>query len=239
MLVDFYRDIGFDPAAVNNFLLLLGWSLDDKTESFSREQMIELFSLERVLKAPASFDAKKLTAFQQNYMDATDSKVKVASCLKFLQAADLVASPAPCDIADYLGQIVEAAGDRICMAGDILNFDFFFVDDDQMVIEDKPFQKRVVKPETAGFLLGEFKKLLVGTDESEFTVPELEALLDGFCETQSIGTGDVIHALRVGISGKAAGFGTIETMAILGKDRCIKRLDLTLAKLEDARNTAA
>ena len=43
VLVDFYRDIGFDPAAINNYLLLLGWALDDKTESFSREQMIELF----------------------------------------------------------------------------------------------------------------------------------------------------------------------------------------------------
>ena len=239
VLVDFYRDIGFDPAAINNYLLLLGWALDDKTESFSREQMIELFSLDRVIKSPASFDAKKLTAFQQNYMDATESKTKVASCLKFLQAADLVATPAPCDIAGYVGEIVAAAGDRICMAGDILAFDFFFVDDDKMIIEDKPFQKRVVKPESAGFLLGEFKKLLVGTDESEFTVPALEASLDGFCEAQSIGMGDVIHALRVGVSGKAAGFGTIDTMAILGKERCIKRLDLTLAKLEDARNDAS
>ena len=51
--------------------------------------------------------------------------------------------------------------------------------------------------------------------------------------------GDVIHALRVGVSGKAAGFGTIDTMAILGKQRCINRLDLTLAKLEDARNDAS
>ena len=134
-----------------------------------------------------------------------------------------MATPAPCDIADYLGEIVEAAGDRICMAGDILAFDFFFVDDEEMVIEEKPFQKRVVKPETAGFLLNEFKKLLVGTSEAEFTVPELETLLEGFYEQHSIGMGDVIHALRVAVSGKAAGFGTIDTMAILGKDRCINR----------------
>ncbi|MCL4154678.1 UNVERIFIED_CONTAM: hypothetical protein GTU68_001964, partial [Idotea baltica] len=84
-LVDFYRDIGFTPEAINNYLLLLGWSLDDKTETFSREQMVELFSLDRVIKSPASFDAKKLTAFQQNYMDATDDKQKTAKCLKFLQ----------------------------------------------------------------------------------------------------------------------------------------------------------
>ena len=96
-----------------------------------------------------------------------------------------------------------------------------------------------MKPESAGFLLNEFKKLLVGTDESVFTVPALEASLDGFCEAQSIGMGDVIHALRVGVSGKAAGFGTIDTMAILGKQRCINRLDLTLAKLEDAQNDAS
>ena len=108
-----------------------------------------------------------------------------------------------------------------------------------MVIEDKPFQKRVVKPESAGFLLSEFKKLLVGTNGDKFTVPALEASLDGFCEAQSIGMGDVIHALRVAVSGKAAGFGTIDTMAILGKDRCLNRLDLTLAQLEDYRNNAS
>ncbi|MEM7558978.1 MAG: glutamate--tRNA ligase, partial [Planctomycetota bacterium] len=64
VIVDFYREIGFLPDAVLNYLLLLGWSLDDSTEDFDREAMLKHFSLGRVNKAPASFDPQKLVAFQ-------------------------------------------------------------------------------------------------------------------------------------------------------------------------------
>jgi glutamyl-tRNA synthetase len=239
VLVDFYRDIGFTPDAINNYLLLLGWSLDDKTESFSREQMIELFSLDRVIKSPASFDAKKLTAFQQNYMDATDAKQKTAKCLKFLQAAGLVSDPPPCEVGQQINSIVAAAGDRICMAGNILDFDFFFIEDEQMAFEDKAFNKRIVKPESAGFLLGEFVKTIAGIAGDQFTAEAIDGALEGFCEQHSIKLGDVINAIRVAVSGKAAGFGTTDTMAILGKEKTTSRIGLALAELESRRNNEA
>ncbi len=78
VIVDFYEQIGFLPDAVVNYLLLLGWSLDDKTEEFTREEMIEQFSLERVNKAPASFDPQKLLSFQERYMQQLPMKQKVA-----------------------------------------------------------------------------------------------------------------------------------------------------------------
>src|SRR5450432_110621 len=62
--VDFYEQVGYLPAAIVNYLVLLGWSLDDKTEILTRAQMIENFSLERVNAGPASFDPAKLLAFQ-------------------------------------------------------------------------------------------------------------------------------------------------------------------------------
>ena len=77
MIVDFYEQVGYLPDAILNYLVLLGWSLDDKTEFFTRQEMIELFSLERVNKAPASFDAKKLFAFQERYMQALPVAEKV------------------------------------------------------------------------------------------------------------------------------------------------------------------
>src|SRR5262249_50149848 len=78
VIVDFYREVGYLPEAILNYLVLLGWSLDDKTESFTRQQMVELFSLERVNKAPASFDTKKLFAFQERYMQQVPLGQKVA-----------------------------------------------------------------------------------------------------------------------------------------------------------------
>ena len=78
MIVDFYREVGYLPHAIINYLLLLGWSLDDRTEFFRRDEMIRQFSLERVNKAPASFDVKKLFAFQEHYMAALPVEEKAA-----------------------------------------------------------------------------------------------------------------------------------------------------------------
>src|SRR5947209_15343816 len=78
VVVDFYRQVGYLPDAILNYLVLLGWSLDDKTEFFTRKGMIDLFSLERVNKAPASFDPKKLWAFQDRYMQKVPIEEKTA-----------------------------------------------------------------------------------------------------------------------------------------------------------------
>ncbi|MFX6119262.1 glutamate--tRNA ligase family protein, partial [Acinetobacter baumannii] len=75
------------PDAILNYLVLLGWSLDDKTEDFDRAAMIRDFSLERVNKAPASFDPKKLSAFQDRYMQRLPVADKVARTLPYLQKA--------------------------------------------------------------------------------------------------------------------------------------------------------
>src|SRR5579885_1122838 len=87
VIVDFYRQVGYLPDALVNYLLLLGWSLDDKTEFFTREEMIHHFSLERVNKSAASFDAKKLRAFQEHYMTLEPLERKTELVLPFLQKA--------------------------------------------------------------------------------------------------------------------------------------------------------
>jgi glutamyl-tRNA synthetase len=229
VLVDFYRDIGFLPDAVLNYLVLLGWSLDDKTENFSRAEMLEHFSADRIVRSEASFDCQKLLSFQTTYMNALPLKQKTKMCLGFLQKAGLVGEPVTCEQGDVILQIVDAAGDRICMAGDILKFDTFFITDDDLEFEDKPFQKRMVKPANAGFLLAEFNKVLRVTDNFDAAV--LETALHGFCETHGVGVGDIIHALRVAVTGKAAGFGMFDTLAILGRQRSCNRIQIALDEL--------
>ncbi len=229
VLVDFYREIGFLPDALMNYLLLLGWSLDDKTEEFSREEMIKQFSLERVVKSEASFDPQKLTAFQGRYMNELPLKHKTKMCLPFLQKAGLLTDPVECEQGDYLKQIIEAADDRIVMAGDILKFDTFFVPDDQLEYEEKAFQKRLVKPEQAGHLINEFNAMIATAPE--FTASALESELQSFCQSHNIELGDIIHALRVALTGQAAGFGMFDTMAILGRQRCINRINRALDQL--------
>jgi glutamyl-tRNA synthetase len=235
VLVDFYKKIGFVPDAVNNYLLLLGWSLDDKTEMFSREQMLEHFSLERVVKSAASFDPQKLQAFQGRYMDDVPLKRKTKLCKSYLEQANVTDDPMDCDHLAMMKDIIAAAGDRLSMAGDILKFDDFFTPDDQLSYNEKAWQKRMVKPEQAGFLIGELYKVL--NVHPEFVATELETAIKGFCETQGIKIGDIIHALRVAVTGKAAGFGMFDTLEILGRDRVLNRMALSLDRLSDEQKS--
>src|SRR4029079_13620600 len=143
-----------------NYLVLRGWSLDDKTETLSVEEMIKNFSLDRVNLAPASFDPKKLIAFEDRYMQQMPLKQKVASALPYLQRAGLVATPTPCDVGPYLTKIVEAAGDRIKVFGDVLDYADFFVADDKLAYDETAFKKRIKDAADAVPLLKNFRERL-------------------------------------------------------------------------------
>lgn len=228
VIVDFYEQIGYLPDALLNYLLLLGWSLDDKTEEFTREEMLRQFSLERVNKAPASFDCEKLVAFETRAMQQLPIKQRVAKVVPFLQRAKFVAAPPPCDTAPYVTQILEAAGDRVKVAGDILDFDDFFVADDQLRFDDAALDKRLRTSDTARDLLGKFRTQLA--DIEPFAADQLEKFTHEFVDANGIKIGDIVHAIRVAVTGKAVGFGLFDTLAILGRERCLARIERALSE---------
>jgi glutamyl-tRNA synthetase len=126
-------------------------------------------------------------------------------------------------------QIVEAAGDRIKVFGDILDYLEFFVGDDEFPYDAAALDKRIRKPAGAVDLLRKFRGDL-GAVES-FTAARLEAWLHEWVAAQGVKLGDIVHAVRVAVTGKAVGFGLFDSLAILGRDRCLARIDraLTLA----------
>ena len=228
VIVDFYREVGYLPSAILNYLMLLGWSLDDKTEDLTVEEMIRHFTLERVTKAPASFDPKKLWSFQDRHMQKLDVKKKVAKMIPFLQAAKLLPNPVPCEVGPKLTRIVEAAGDRLKVMGDILAYaDFFFVKDEDLVYDEKDFAKRVA-PLQSKELLRQFREVLSGVQD--FEVGPLEEAMKKFIEEQNIKIGDIVHTLRVAVTGKSVGPGVYDCLALLGKEACLKRIDQALAR---------
>lgn len=226
VIVDFYEQVGYLPEAINNYLLLLGWALDDKTEHFTREDMIRDFSLGRVNKAPASFDAKKLNAFQARWMAQLPLDEKLSMCLPYLVKAKLIADPVSDADRATVKAILRAAGDRIVIAGDVLDYADFFTPDDALPYDEKAFDKRV---RCAGI-----KELLAAVrDElaaAEFNEATLEALVQSFAQARGVGLGDVVNALRVSLTGKGVGFGLYETLVILGKDRSLARIARALAR---------
>jgi glutamyl-tRNA synthetase len=208
--------------------MLLGWSLDDKTEDFTREEMIKHFSLERVTKAPASFDPKKLWAFQDRHMQRVPVKQRVPLMLRFLQQAGLVSDPAPCDVGPKLARIIEASGDRLKVAGDILQYaDFFFIADDKLPYDEKDFSKRVA-PSQSRELLVKFRDVLAAVEP--FENGPLEAAMQKFIEREQIKIGDIIHTVRVAVTGKSVGPGLYDCLSLLGRDSVLRRIDRVLAK---------
>ena len=229
VIVEFYQSIGFLPAGILNYLLLLGWSLDDSTEDFSIQEMTRKFSLQRVTKSPASFDPQKLLAFQSRWMHRLTLEEKTAMCLPFLQAAGLLGDEIDAESRQRLQQVVAAADDRLKIAGDILDYDDFFVDAEELTYDPKAFEKRLRADADAAQYLRKFRQQLQSLDT--FDAASTEACLKQFVEAEDIKINQIIHALRVALTGKAVGFGMFDILAILGKDQVLTRIDRALDKM--------
>jgi glutamyl-tRNA synthetase len=221
VIVDFYEQVGYVPDAILNYIVLLGWSLDDKTEFLTVPELIEAFSLERVNKSPASFDAKKLFAFQERYMNLKSLDEKVELTRPFLTKAGLGDRK--------LAEVIGAAADRIKVAGDILDYQAFFVPADQVVYDEAAFEKRLRVPPEAPGLLKKFATVLMSVEPYE--APQIEKALQDFVQSEGIGHAQIIHALRIAVTGKAVGFGLFESLAILGREECLSRIERALARL--------
>lgn len=227
VIVDFYQSVGFLPQAVLNYLLLLGWSLDDSREEFTPEDMIRLFSLDRVNKAPASFDPAKMVAFQSRWMNCLPIEEKVARCLPYLQSAKLVDDASWPAQSTRLQQVILAAGDRLKVAGNILDYDDFFVSDADLRYEPADVEKRIRNDAAAAGYLREFRDQLEKV--TAFDSVTLEHCLNEFMAAKGIKFKQIVHALRVAITGKSVGFSMFDAMAILGRQSCLYRIDRALS----------
>jgi glutamyl-tRNA synthetase len=229
VITDFYRIAGFLPEAILNYLLLLGWSLDDRTEILSSDERIAHFSLERVNRSAASFDPKKLMSFQERYLQATPLEERIDLCLPYLEQAGWTSTPANAAERGLAGRIVAAAADRIKVAGDVLDYEEFFLGDGAFSYDEKAFDKRIRNAEGAAALLDGAKASLASC--TDFDPPSLENNLAAFVSSEGLALGSIVHALRVAVTGKPVGFGLFDILSILGKERVMARIDRALGRL--------
>jgi glutamyl-tRNA synthetase len=224
--VDFYEQVGYLPEAVINYLVLLGWSLDDRTEWMTVPQMVEHFSLERVNPGPASFDPAKLVAFQTHYMQGVPLEEKVKRVLPFLERAGLVQHPASAEVRGKVARVVEVLGDRLKVFGDILLQGTIFFGD-EVVYDEKALAKRVLV-EGARERLADYRGWLAGRGD-DFEAAALERDTHAYLAERGLALGDIVHAVRVAITGAAAGPGLFDCLALIGKEICLRRIDSALA----------
>jgi glutamyl-tRNA synthetase len=215
VLVEFYEQVGYLPDAIINYLMLLGWAHEDgRSEFFTRQEMIELFTLERVNKGASSLDVKKLFAFEERYFQERSISERVERALPFLTRIGLNADRGT------VTAIVTEAGPRMIVAGDILAYDYFFIADEALQYDEKAFDKHVRKqPE----LLKRLRELVAAAEP--FDKETLKRRVEEFAAAENTKPGGLSQALRVAVTGKEIGFDAYATLAILGKQRCLTRID--------------
>jgi glutamyl-tRNA synthetase len=225
-----YREQGFLPEAMFNFLGLLGWSLDDHTVIISREEFVEHFSLERLVKNPAVFDVDKLRWMNGVYIREHTSEERLTELVSERLERDLPAGPVDRELVRKLAPLVRERMQTLAEAPPML--EGFFV-------EELPY--------TAEELLGKkFRDNASGAREALRAAKErlealggwghetLEPALRGLSEELGVKAGDLFMLLRIACTGKAVSPPLFESMEVLGREPCLQRIDEALARLEAA-----
>jgi glutamyl-tRNA synthetase len=146
-----------------------------------------------------------------------------------LQQAGLLPPAVSAEQRQKVGQVVQAAGERIKVAGDILDYTNFFVTDEHLIYDEEAFEKRLRTPPEAVGVLRKFQEGLPTVEP--FNATTLEQWVQDFVQAEGIRLGQLIHALRLAVTGKTVGFGLFESLAILGKLQCLARIERALARV--------
>lgn len=214
-----FRDQGYLPEAMINFLSLLGWSPPSGEELVPLSQIIEQFTLDRVIKSPSVFDVQKLDWLNGAYIRRTPLPELVQLCLPFLQRAGHVsAEPGPEELS-RVERIVALEQERIKRLAEIVNStDFFFTDEIQY---DPKSVEKVLKSDAAA-ILSDMAQRLAGLATWDATAIEAEAR--ACVADRGVKVNDVFQPLRVAVTGRTVSPPLPQTMEILGREVCLRRI---------------
>ncbi len=226
-----YRDMGYLPEAMTNFLALLGWALDEKTELFTRDELVRNFSIDRIGKTGAIFSLKKLEWMNGIYIRKLSAAEFADRVLPFLEKGLDINIPRPLS-RSYVAQIAPLIQDRARTLVEAVDLSsFFFVSDldyPGSLLAHLPRDKAALSLSRARQIIGSL---------SEFSDAHLESVLRPLSEELGLKTGDFFGLLRVATTGRKAAPPLFQTMAVLGKERCRARLDAALRKLEQTADS--
>lgn len=221
-----YRDQGYLPDAIVNFMALLGWSLDDHTEIMDRQTLIENFGLDRVLPNPAVFNLEKLQWMNGMYIRAMSDDDLARAVQPFLESR--LGRPADFDL---LVRIVPIIKERIKLLSDIWKIaDFFFTDGELDCPPELLMGKKFADdPRRAAQALEQVTARIEHLDG--WSHEALEAAIRPLAEEMGLKTGELFGVIRVAVTGKTATPPLFETMAILGRERTLACLRSAASRL--------
>ncbi|GAA3125008.1 glutamate--tRNA ligase [Streptomyces rectiviolaceus] len=224
--LNLYRERGFLPEGLLNYLSLLGWSFSADQDVFSIPDMVAKFDLADVNANPARFDLKKAEAINADHIRMLDVKAFAAACEPWLKAPHANWAPEAFDQAAWEA-IAPHAQTRIKVLSEITeNVDFLFLD--EPVEDEASWTKAMGKGDPAALLATARAKLYA----ADWTSPEsLKEAVLAAGEEHGLKLGKAQAPVRVAVTGRTVGLPLFESLEILGKEKSLSRIDATLAKL--------
>jgi glutamyl-tRNA synthetase len=205
------RDQGFLPAAVRNYLALLGWGFDDSSTFFTTDELVERFTLDRVSKSPAVFDEKKLRWMNGRYLRELDPDELTRVLEERLGRTGLRAA-------------VGISQEKMQTLADFWPLAAFLIESRET---DEKAWGKVMRDGAAGNLARARAAL---ADVEPFDEPGVEQALNALVEELGVKPGKLYQPIRVAITGTTVSPGIFESVALLGRDETLARIDKALAR---------
>ena len=217
-----YRDAGYLPEALVNYLVRLGWSYGDQ-EIFSRQDLVNKFSTDRLSKSACVFDPEKLDWVNSRHIKDSDPSDIAVRLQPFVQKAGYPDVDLP-----YLKDIVPLLQPRAATLKEMAQLAEFFVVSDDSVQYEKELLDKYFDREVVGHLNSLYKRF--GSLE-DFSRQSLEDTVKEYLQEQEIKFKKLAQPIRVAVTGKTASPGIFETLEVLGKQSVLSRLHNLLATL--------
>jgi len=210
-----YRDLGYLPEGMRNYLLRLGWSHGDD-EIIPTDQAIAWFNLESIGRSPARIDFKKLDSINGHYIRIADDDALTTEAITVMSR---LGRPAPtADQQAQLRAIMPSLKERAKTVIEIIDGASFIFGGRPLVLDDKA--QKLLSPEARQRL----SRLVPGLISLPWTASDIEAAVRSFADSESAKLGDVAQPLRAALTGKAVSPPVFDVMATLGRDEAIARL---------------
>jgi len=215
-----YRESGYLPEAFINMLAFLGWNPGTEQELFTMDELIKDFSIERVSKSGAKFDVEKAHWYNHQYLSKKTPAELAKLLIPVLKEKNISANE------NYVEQVCGLIHDRAVLIPDLwTQSQFFFLNPESY---DEKVIAKIWKAETPT-LLNEYIPVLETTEP--FTKENIELSTKEFVQNKGIGMGQLMNPLRLTIVGTSAGPGMMDTMAVIGKEYIIARIQSGIEKI--------
>jgi len=223
-----YKDKGYLPEALINYLALLGWSSGEDIDFWTLDELIKRFRITDVSRSPAVYDTQKLTWMNGHYLSKADPE----HIVELLEDRALASGWLMNNNRDYFKQVIDLVSNRVKTVNEIVNeADYFF---NEIASYDEKGVKKYFSKDNSLVILHIVLSII--EECTTFNAEKIENLFRLNAEKMQLKAADLIHPTRLAISGRIKTPGLFEVMEILGKDKCIARVNNAIEYVNEIKN---